>query len=111
MDINKYLQGQFGRPSRIHCADGFSFSVLATSGAYCTPSGVRGQWSTIEIGYPSAAPTLIMDYVEDYAHPTDTVYAYVPVELVESLIDFHGGQSALGKIGRILRDAMFEITH
>ena len=32
-----------------------------------------------------------MEYVEDYDNPTYTVYAYVPVEVVQEVIEKHGG--------------------
>jgi hypothetical protein len=32
-----------------------------------------------------------MEYAESAEYPTETVYGYVPVELVEKLIEFHGG--------------------
>jgi len=32
-----------------------------------------------------------MSYVENEVNPTETVYGYVPVVLVEMLIDLHGG--------------------
>ena len=32
-----------------------------------------------------------MPYAEDRERPTDTVYGYVPVEIVERVIEKHGG--------------------
>jgi len=77
---------------RIECKDGFSISVQATKFAYCYPRQNIGDWDEVECGFPSRIPELIMEYAEDPERPTDTVYAYVPVELVEQLIDLHGGQ-------------------
>lgn len=76
---------------RITCVDGFSLSVQATSGAYCGPRKNTGPWFSVEVGFPSAKPELIMGYAEDEENPTDTVYAYVPIKLVEELISLHGG--------------------
>jgi hypothetical protein len=33
----------------------------------------------------------IMSYAESRGEPRDTVYGYVPVELVDQLIEAHGG--------------------
>jgi hypothetical protein len=33
----------------------------------------------------------LMEYAEDPVDPTGTVYGWVPVELVNKLIDKHGG--------------------
>ena len=36
----------------------------------------------VECGFPNAVPEFILEYADDIENPTDTVYAYVPVELV-----------------------------
>lgn len=80
---------------RIGCRDGFSLSVQASSSTYCSPRRNQGPWFEVEVGFPSATPELIMQYCEDKSRPTDTVYGYVPIELVEQLIAMHGGSEAL----------------
>lgn len=108
MDLNAYLMSQrdlydpkvtsnysFPLAKRIVCSDGFSLSVQATHGAYCSPRENVGPWYEVEMGFPSEAPNAeIMAYAEDASKPKDTVYAYVPIELVEKLIEEHGGQAA-----------------
>jgi len=104
MNLNEYLISQrdendpavytdesFPRAKRITCADGFSLSVQANYGAYCSPRTNIGPWSKVEVGFPSEKPDLIMQYAEDERRPTDTVYGYVPINLVEQLIEQHGG--------------------
>ena len=76
---------------QIVCKDGFSLSVQVGRGNYCSPRENEGPWSKVEVGFPSEKSDTIMEYVEDPENPTDTVYAYVPIELVEQLIDLHGG--------------------
>ena len=77
---------------RIHCADGFNVSAQVRNSAYCTPRGNHGPYTHCELGFPSAIlPDSFLSYCEDPDHPLDTVYAYVPVELVEELIEQHGG--------------------
>tara|TARA_Y100001973_G_scaffold12898_1_gene18034 strand:+ start:880 stop:1212 length:333 start_codon:yes stop_codon:yes gene_type:complete len=71
-------------------------SVQAHDGAYCEPRDDRGPWYEVEVGYPNAEEFLLMDYVEDASRPTDTVYAYVPVSLIEQVIEKHGGTNAEG---------------
>jgi len=74
------------------CADGFRVSTQASNGHYCEPREDTGPWSQVELGFPSADPgEVIRAYAEDPAQPTDTVYPYVPIELVEALIAQHGG--------------------
>lgn len=81
----------FPLAKRIYCKDGFSLSVQATHGAYCTPRRNVGPWIKVEVGFPSAAPELIMEWAEQPEKPTDTVYGHVPIKLVAELIALHGG--------------------
>lgn len=78
---------------RIVCNDGFSMSVQAGYGLYCTPrcNLANGDYSHVEIGFPSEAEELIQEYAEGSGDYTSTVYPYVPVELVEKVIEKHGG--------------------
>jgi hypothetical protein len=87
----KAYRSSFPLAKRIVCSDGFNLSVQATHGAYCTPRQNIGPWWEVEVGFPSAKPDLIMEYAEDSDRPTDTVYGYVPIELVQQLIEQHGG--------------------
>jgi len=107
---------QMKRP-RVFCKDGYSVSIQASEYHYCEPKYSQippknnGRWliyngswflpgeffspdyipyKTVELGYPSEADELINEYGDgdDY---TNAVYAYVPVEVVEQLIEKHGG--------------------
>ena len=101
MNLNKDLVSQRGESQnpywpaeRIKCVDGFSLSVQAHDGAYCVPRDGQAQsWELVEVGFPSEKPEGIMQYCESPENPTETVYGYVPVELVEELIEHHGGQA------------------
>ena len=104
---------------RIVCNDGYSVSVQASEHMYCEPRYTQWQnedgwqvingdylwarstprdfetdhftpYESVELGYPSKADELINEYAEgdDY---TNTVYACVPVDIVEKLIEKHGG--------------------
>ena len=74
------------------CADGFSMSVQAHGGAYCSPR-VEGakRYDTVEIGFPSESEDLLMRYCEEREKPTETVYAYVPAWVVSLVLAKHGG--------------------
>lgn len=82
------------RPQMV-CADGFTMSVQASEMHYCTPREtlLDGQYDDVEIGFPSAKEELLMKYAEDIFEPTETVYAYVPVDVLEKVIEKHGGIS------------------
>jgi len=111
MSINDYLMSQrdendpkvrddysFPVVKRIQCTDGFSLSVQASHGAYCSPRTNLGPWDEVEVGFPSDVPTQIMQYAENPDAPTETVYGYVPIELVEELIAAHGGMMAKAEV-------------
>lgn len=79
---------------RIKCADGFEVSVQASRVHYCLPridteEGVV--YEAVELGYPNREEPLIMKYAEDPDEPLYTVYGYVPVEIVNQVIEKHGG--------------------
>lgn len=104
--------GERPTPNGIHCADGFTLSVVAGPGDYChpwpsllpsrpthdtVPADYPGPYTRVEVGFPSERPepwSTWEQYAEDPGSPTHTVYGYVPVELVRALIDSHGGEVA-----------------
>jgi|TARA_Y100001951_G_scaffold95256_1_gene92518 hypothetical protein len=77
---------------KVVCADGFEMSVQANEGAYCEPRlNKQKRYNLVEIGFPTEEEPLLMPWVEDKSKPTDTIYAYVPVDIVTSVIVKHGG--------------------
>lgn len=95
IETNGYYDGigeiQANRP-RLYCNDGYSISVQASAFHYCSPrlNGLQ-DYKSVELGYPSAEDELINEYAEDDLDYTATVYGYVPIEIVEKLIEKHGG--------------------
>ena len=98
MTTNEYLQKTYMndvtfwvRP-RVICADGFSISVQANEYTYCSPRiTYPGEYMEVELGYPSEPDELIEEYAEDWDDLTNTVYGYVPIEIVDKLLEKHGG--------------------
>ena len=78
---------------QVTCKDGFSVFIQASENHYCSPRKTltNGDYKSVELGYPSAPDELIADYAEDPDDLTNTVYGYVPVEIVDKLIEKHGG--------------------
>ena len=95
--VNEYLKRTwYGerwciRPS-MECADGFTISVQASDFHYCSPriSGAD-QYENVELGFPNMEDPIIKDYAEDPDDLTHTVYGYVPIKVVNKLIEKHGG--------------------
>lgn len=106
MNINQFLKateqfkmsgGHEYRKStpRVVCADGFNMSVQVSSNHCCTPRVNDADfYFNVEIGYPSEAEPIIMEFAEQPDNPTETVYGYVPVALVDEVIAKHGGLKA-----------------
>jgi hypothetical protein len=72
----------FSHNPRITCTDGFNISVQAHSGSYCQRN-TEGDLLTVECGFPTE-----LCGTDDY---TETVYGFVPVEVVRAELDAHGG--------------------
>jgi len=81
-----------GLCKKIICADGFSMSVQAGEYNYSHPRvNNASRYFSVEIGYPSEKETLIIEYAEDPANPTGTVYGWVPAAIISLICAKHGG--------------------
>ena len=87
----------FSHNPRITCKDGFTISVQAHSGSYCKRND-SGTPIKVECGFPSTTPKTVelREYAEGFGYDddldyTETVYGYVPVEVVEAELAAHGG--------------------
>ena len=88
------------RRTRIVLADGESVSIQANEFSYCSPrqnftadelATFINPYFSCEIGFPSFKADEWMEYAEQPEIPTDTVYGYVPVGVVQAVLDLHGG--------------------
>jgi len=87
---NRYYEN---RP-RIHCYDGFSFSVQANKYHYCSPKCDPYDsliYDNYEVGYPSEPLLELKEYVEWWYDCWDTVFGYVPIDVIKTIIDKHKG--------------------
>lgn len=97
-NLNEMLAAKVGDwMARIVCKSGLSLSVQASNRHYCHPRENVGPYKTVEVGFPSKEIDDLMEYAEDPSRPTDTVYGYVPIQLVEKVIDDNGGVEVEGK--------------
>jgi hypothetical protein len=79
---------------RVICNDGFSMSVQASQYHYCTPQTqytITTEYTHMEVGYPSEIEESLLPFAENENDPCDTVYARVPVEIINEVIMKHGG--------------------
>lgn len=66
-------------------------SLQASSHHYCTPRSDEGPYSSVEIGFPSKKVDKLMPYAGEAEFPTKTVYGWVPVSVVLSIVKDNGG--------------------
>lgn len=99
MTINEFLQKyrrvEYGmnvvRP-RVRCADGYTVSVQAGYGIYSVPRCDADAYTAVELGYPSQVDEIILPFGENEKYPEkSSVFGCVPVEIVDRLLDAHGG--------------------
>lgn len=72
--------------------DGNRMSVQASAYHYCTPRNDEGPYTHYEVGFPTFVDHDLLEYAEEPDKPMKTVYAYVPVELIDKIITKHGGR-------------------
>lgn len=83
---------------RIECLDGFSMSVQASRTHYCLPRQDDAKsYTEVEVGYPSEEEEYLTPFAELGATNslgtklTEQVYPCVPVEIIDRVIEKHGG--------------------
>lgn len=92
MNITEYLNQHNNWPyPHITCVDGFSISVQAGEICYSDPKGKAEEYTSLELGYPSEPDNMIKQWAENKEDLVNTVYPYVPVEVVDNLLEKHGG--------------------
>ena len=73
------------------CEDGFEVSIQASETNYSSPRDNEGPYIEVELGFPNATDETILPYAEDRTEPQNTVYPYVPSEIVLEMLLRHGG--------------------
>lgn len=98
--IGAYNETMPTHRTRIILADGHGASVQASETHYCRPrqtisigelKHLNVPYYEYEIGFPSFKADEWMVCAETPEEPTGTVYGYVPVDVVQAVIDAHGG--------------------
>ena len=75
----------------VTCRDGFNFSLQAGPSHYSEPKAIANEYEAWEIGFPSGEEPLWMEWQEPGNEPTESVYGWVPNEVVNAVIQRHGG--------------------
>lgn len=97
MTVKEYLKVTFDENNPysvrkpIRCADGYSISVQGgTSFHYCIPREHVNEYECVECGYPTVLDKELAEYAEE-PDTTETVFGFVPLEVVEQIVTKHGG--------------------
>lgn len=87
------MQNERFTVGRFLCADGFSISIQASGGHYCSPREDRAwPYTAFELGFPNQTDEALRKYAENKdGNLQDTVFGWVPVDVVVALINRHGG--------------------
>jgi hypothetical protein len=78
--VNKYHNRK-----PLYCKDGFNLSIQSSDFHYCK-DGI-----SVEIGFPSEEEELLKQYAQNKSNLTNTVYHHVPYDVVNKVIELHGG--------------------
>lgn len=94
MSMEKVYDDKYFHLPRVYCKDGFNISIQITHANYCgSENGIRTfgiDWKLVEWGFPSQ-PIDGEKYMSENTETINGVGGYVPVELMEELIEEHGG--------------------
>jgi len=77
---------------RAICKDGFSLSVQADSGTYCSPRVDNADnYTAVEVGFPSSHEPLLTPYQDGEGDMRESVFAWVPASVIGLVLIKHGG--------------------
>jgi hypothetical protein len=86
------MRNEYGQFPKAVCADGTTLSVQASSFHGCLPKDDTGPYTYFEIGFPSSSTEELEKYNDIAGKPcTDTVYNYVPLDVLNRFTALHGG--------------------
>ncbi len=86
----------FQQTKKLKLANGVELSIQAGKHHYCspsqdTPNGDYNDYDEFEVGFPTEKIDSLMPYAEEPDNPTQTVYSYVPKDLLREIIAAAGG--------------------
>jgi len=92
----EYKKYEVQKPrKRLVLTDGNTMSVQANDFTYCSPRDNVGPYTEVEVGFPSFYSALLEPYKENFPGSSfqESVFPYVPVDVVLRLIEEHGGNT------------------
>ena len=97
--IHLEYKGSIQLSPRLILANGVSLSIQASEYHYCYPRETLpySQYTEFEVGFPSEEIEALMPYCDDCENPTEAVYGYVPLEVLDAYITSVGGVAGCGE--------------
>lgn len=92
--VNDFLKQPYEGYVRlpVKVGDDLVLSIQASSGHYCQPREDNAErYTHVEVGYPSHVVLELLAWAEQSGDPTETVYPYVPVDVLNAIIHAAGG--------------------
>lgn len=91
--------GMMERRPVFEFADGTTISIQADAGVYCSPrNSTTEYYECVECGFPSRPIEKLLEYAEEPEIPTGTVYPYVPVSVLNEIVQEKGLSERTKKI-------------
>jgi hypothetical protein len=90
-----------GDRRRFVCGNGLSFLLRAGKYLFSKPQSETGPWESVEVAYTSRPVPELFPYEQTprQRNSRESVYQYVPVEVVDDIIEKNGGISPTGNPG------------
>jgi hypothetical protein len=90
-----------GDRRRFVCGNGLSFLLRAGKYLFSKPQSETGPWESVEVAYTSRPVPELFPYeqIPRQRNSRESVYQYVPVEVVDDIIEKNGGISPTGNPG------------
>lgn len=103
--------GKYVPRPRAKCADGYSVSIQAGSGAgvRCWPNEDTDKFTHVALDMPSCVDEELLPYRYDLDDPEEIFYFFVPIEVMDKVLEKHGGIVGTETVGEFLVKKMFEI--
>ena len=103
--------GKYVPRPRAKCADGYSVSIQAGSGSgvRCWPNEDTDEFTHVALDFPSCVDEELLPYRFDLEDDDEIFYFFVPVEVVDRVLEKHGGIVGTESRGEYLVKKMFGI--
>ena len=103
--------GKYVTRPRAKCADGYSVSIQAGSGSglRCWPHEDTDEFTHVAVDFPSCVDEELLPYRFDMEDEDEIFYLFVPVEVLDKVLEKHGGIVGTQTMVEYLAKDMFGI--